>query len=258
MLAAWHVLCSLYVWREILVPAPLASAGLEAPCTAEVNTAKSASGKTWQDFLGGYGVSNLRPGCGDPLYQSLEGRERQAMAEDRPSSVGSCDGYPEQKEGDASVFMEEARQPGFLEDDRLDTFINELVDRVRQLRATDVRVARDLAVVVGTHIRRGMTSRLPSLRQASARMLPIQEAWFAAMRHLVNVHTNENGEWAWDWWARLRVACRAASRRYKRRRLMNQMVELDSEEDEERDRDRLPRDDEQGMEVASSSTPGSE
>ncbi|CAE7301394.1 Slc34a2, partial [Symbiodinium pilosum] len=177
MLAAWHVLCSLYVWREILVPAPLASAGLEAPCTAEVNTAKSASGKTWQDFLGGYGVSNLRPGCGDPLYQSLEGRERQAMAEDRPSSVGSCDGYPEQKEGDASVFMEEARQPGFLEDDRLDTFINELVDRVRQLRATDVRVARDLAVVVGTHIR----------------MLPIQEAWFAAMRHLVNVHTNENG-----------------------------------------------------------------
>ena len=122
------------------------------------------------------------------------------------------------------LLEEDARQPGLLEEDRLDVFIDELVERVRELRARDMRVARDLVWVVGTHIRRGLTSRLPSLRRASERMRPVQEAWFAAMRQLQNVRTNANGEWAWNWWSRLRVACRAASRRYKRRRLMNQLA----------------------------------
>ena len=73
--------------------------------------------------------------------------------------------------------MEEARQPGLLDDDRLqDVFIDEFVDRVRELRTRDARVARDMVWVVGTHVRRGLTSRLPSLRRASERIRPIQEA----------------------------------------------------------------------------------
>ena len=82
-------------------------------------------------------------------------------------------------------------------------------------------------------------------------MRPVQEAWFAAMRQLQNLHTNANGEWAWDWWSRLRVACRSASRRYKRRRLMNQLVEREPEPEHDRDEDRLPRADEQGMDALS-------
>ena len=154
------------------------------------------------------------------------------------------------EEEEAVSLMEDARQPGLLEEERLDIFIDEFVDRVRELRGRDVRVARDVVAIVGTHIRRGLTSRLPSLRRASERLQPVQQAWHAAMRHLQNVHTNANEKWAWDWWARLRVACRSASRRYKRRRLYEQVVEVDDPVDgEARDMHRLPGEDEHGMDV---------
>ena len=62
------------------------------------------------------------------------------------------------------------------------------------------------------------------------------------MRNLQNVRTNANGEWAWDWWARLRVACRSASKSSKGRRLLNEIVEVAEDVAQEgRDDDRLPQ-----------------
>ena len=230
MRAAWQMLCSLFMWRMVLMPASSTRNGqLIALHYMNEHEVELANGKTWDELLGTSRVSILRP---------------------------PDDSLQAQKEGDESCVMEDERQPGLLEEDRLDLFIDELVDRVRSLRSRDVRVARDLVWVVGTHVRRGLTSRLPSLRRASERVQHVQEAWFAAMRHLQNVHTNDNGEWVWNWWARLRVACRAASRRYKRRRLMNQLVEDPSDMDPARDVDRLPQEGEQGMDSLSDEDPG--
>ena len=195
MWTVWLVLCSAYVWCGNSTPVSLASSGrTKVLHFVNYNKAKKDN-KTWSRLLGSQRVSIWRP----------------------PN-----DSSPVKEEEELTSFMEEARQPGLLDDDRLDVFIDEFVDRARELRIRDARVARDVVWVVGAHVRRG---RLPSLRRASERIRPIQEAWLAAMRNLQNVHTN-TGEWAWNWWARLRVACRSASRRYKRRRLLNEMVEV--------------------------------
>ena len=214
--------CAVQPLHVLLMPVSLTRAVHgHGPLLLEKNTVEVANSKTWDPRLGMERGSILRPQQQTPH---------------------------EWDEEEISSLMEETRQPGLLEDDRLDIFIDELVDRVRLLRDRDVRVARDLVWVVGTHVRRGLLSRLPSLRRASARIQPVQEAWLAAMRDLQNVHSNENREWAWNWWARLRAACRSASRRYKRRRLMNQVVEVEREDSPDgRDLDRLPQEDEQGI-----------
>ena len=54
-------------------------------------------------------------------------------------------------EGDAASLMEDPRQPGFLEEDRLDVFLDELVAHIRGLRMRDARVARDFVWVIGAH-----------------------------------------------------------------------------------------------------------
>ena len=66
-------------------------------------------------------------------------------------------------------------------------------------------------------IRRGLRSRMPSLRQVSRRLSAVQQTWFMALQQHMNVHSNKHSAWASRFWTRVRWACRAASQRHARR-----------------------------------------
>ena len=261
MRAVWLALCS-FMWRVDSVseflngPDSPISMGLEP-----TNMVLEEHDKPCIEDAGSVRVSILRP----RRQRAVESRRSTKRGWRDAAHAWSPQGMAAQQvhwqrntrrdphlESETVSFMEEARQPGLLPEDRLDEFAEELVDRVRALRERDVRQARNLVWIVGTMVRRGLRSKLPSLRRASERLAAIQEAWFATMRDLQNVHAHARADWAREWWKRLRSACRLASRRYKRRRLMDQMVQADDEETKLRldlEDEMLPLDDEQGMGV---------
>ena len=258
MRAVWLALCN-FMWRVDSVseflngPDSPISMGLEP-----TNMVLDEHDKPWVEDAGSVRVSILRP----HRQRAVESRSSTKRGWRDAAHAWSPQGMAAQQvrwqrnarsdprlESETVSFMEEARQPGLLPEDRLDEFAEELVDRVRALRERAVRQARNLVWIVGTMVRRGLQSKLPSLRRASERLAAIQEAWFAAMRDLQNVHADAHADWAREWWKRLRSACHSASRRYKRRRLM---VQADDEETELRldlEDEMLPLDDEQGMDV---------
>ena len=81
-------------------------------------------------------------------------------------------------------------QPGLLNEEVIDDFAEEMVEYIRDLRRRDARLARDLTWILGAMINRGLRSRLPSLRQISRRVQAVQQTWYMALQHHMNVHSN--------------------------------------------------------------------
>ena len=108
MRAVWHLLCSFYMWRGLLMSPSLTRPGFgDALHLQDDDEVKIADGKPWEHILGTKRVSIWRP---RPHPSEMEEeRETTSLMEDA---------------WQPGLLEEDARQPGLLEDDRLDVFID--------------------------------------------------------------------------------------------------------------------------------------
>ena len=159
-----------------------------------------------------------------------------------------------EEEGDVAMLMDtDGAQQGLLDEHDIDELAEGLVAQIRELRQRDGRMARDLVWIMGCVLRRGLRSRMPSLRQVSRRLCAIQNTWAASLNHYMNVHSNHHASWASRFWTKVRRTCRMASRRHGKKEVEGQrqeaMVQADGPDGDNRQGEDL-----QGEKTSSSSS----
>ena len=103
-----------------------------------------------------------------PTGQAGEWTSGVGILRSRKQGTARFDAVSNEGEDETSLLEMDGGQPGLMDEDEVDQFAEELVDYIRQLRVR--------AWILDSMLRRGLRSRLPSLRQASERLQAINSA----------------------------------------------------------------------------------